>query len=316
MDNDGYEINLFTNNLIKVGGLGIDLNFNISNSFNTIIDLDDAILAEKNAEYNYTNGTYLTHFEEGHSYGSIYGFRYKGVYKFDEYIPGLQDDAPVAKDAQGRVLVDEYNKPLPMTFAYGTTSQYTFRGGDAIYEDINHDGSIDELDIVYLGNSNPLFNGGFGTTMRYKNFTCVMFFNFRLGNKVINAARMNAENMYGYDNQSVAVNWRWRKDGDETDIPRALYRYGYNWLGSDRFVEDGSFLRFKYLQLNYNVPSAKLKRYNLNRMSVYLNFNNLAVFTKYTGVDPEVGYGGMGISTDNNKTPRPKDVTLNLTLGF
>lgn len=316
MDNDGYEVNLFTNKLIKIGGLAIDLNFNIANSVNTIIDLDDKILKDQNKDFNYTNGTYLTHLEEGHSYGSIYGFKYKGVYKYDEYIPGLQDDAPVARDAKGRVLVDEQNEPLPMTFAYGTTSQYTFRGGDAMYEDINHDGSIDELDIVYLGNSNPFFNGGFGTTLLYKNFSCVMFFNFRLGNKVINAARMNAENMYGYDNQSVAVNWRWRKDGDVTEIPRALYQYGYNWLGSDRFVEDGSFVRFKYLQLNYNVPSAKLKRYNLNRMSVYLNFNNLAVFTKYTGVDPEVGYGGMGISTDNSKTPRPKDVTLNLTLGF
>jgi hypothetical protein len=127
---------------------------------------------------------------------------------------------------------------------------------------------------------------------------------------------MTAENMHGYDNQSIAVNWRWRKDGDKTEIPRALYDHGYNWLGSDRFVEDGSFLRFKYLQFNYTVPPSSLKRYNLDKLSFYLNFNNLAVFSKYTGVDPEVGYGGWGVATDNSRTPRPKDVTLGISVGL
>jgi hypothetical protein len=127
---------------------------------------------------------------------------------------------------------------------------------------------------------------------------------------------MYAENMYSFDNQSIAVNWRWRKDGDKTEIPRALYQYGYNWLGSDRFVEDGSFLRFKYLQFNYNVPSEKLKHYKLDRLSFYLNFNNVALLTKYTGVDPEVGYGNFGVATDNATTPRSKDFTLGISIGL
>ena len=203
-----------------------------------------------------------------------------------------------------------------MMFAYGNTSEYKFRGGDAKYKDINHDGSIDELDIVYLGNSNPKMNGGFGSTLRYKNLNCTLFFNFRYGNQIINAARMNAENMYNDDNQSIAVNWRWRKDGDDTRIPRALYRSGYNWLGSDRFVEDGSFLRFKYLTFNYAVPSSKLKPLGIDKVNVYLTFNNLCVFTKYTGVDPEVGYGKFGVSADDARTPRSKDFTLGLSIGL
>ena len=316
MDNYGYELNFYANKAITAGKFSVDLNFNISNNINEIVDLDDAVLEQLNPEFEYNNGKYLTRLEEGHSFGSIYGFKYKGVYQYDEYLEGVRENAPVARDIQNRVLTDEMGEPLPMTFGYGTTSQYTFRGGDAIYEDINHDGTIDELDIVYLGNSNPLFNGGFGTTMRYKNFSCVMFFNFRVGNKIVNGARMTAENMHGYDNQSIAVNWRWRKDGDKTEIPRALYDHGYNWLGSDRFVEDGSFLRFKYLQFNYTVPPSSLKRYNLDKLSFYLNFNNLAVFSKYTGVDPEVGYGGWGVATDNSRTPRPKDVTLGISVGL
>ena len=70
------------------------------------------------------------------------------------------------------------------------------------------------------------------------------------GNKIINNARRYAENMYSDTNQSIATNWRWRKDGDVTEIPRALNGAGYNWQPSDRFVEDGSFLRFKQLTLN------------------------------------------------------------------
>jgi len=172
------------------------------------------------------------------------------------------------------------------------------------------------LDIVYLGNCNPLFNGGMGFTLRYKTLSCTAFFNYRYGNKVVNAARMNAENMYDNDNQSIAVNWRWRKDGDITGIPRALYNYGYNWLGSDRFVEDASFLRFKYLTFNYILPSNWLKPIGIDRVSAYLTFNNLYVFTKYSGMDPEIGYGDFGISTDNAQTPRSKDFTLGLTIGF
>ena len=316
MDNDGFEFNFTALRAVKIGKFFADLNLNFSNSVNTIVELEDAVLEKYNTKFNYSNGTYLSRLQEGNSYGSIYGFRFKGVYTYDQYLEGEQEDAPIARDKDNRVLVDERGEALPMTYAYGTTSQYEFRGGDSKYEDINHDGTIDELDIVYLGNSNPFFNGGFGTTLHYQNLSCVMFFNFRYGNKIVNAARMNAENMYKNDNQSIAVNWRWRKEGDVTEIPRALYQYGYNWLGSDRFVEDGSFLRFKYLQFNYNVPQAKLKRYKLDRLNIYLNFNNLAVFTKYTGVDPEVGYGSFGVSTDNNQTPRAKDFTLGVTLGF
>lgn len=317
MDNDGWEFNVYTNRLYKSGDFSVDVNFNISNYVNTIIALDERILANYNKEYDFRNGTYMTRLQEGHSFGSIYGFEYEGVYQYDEYDEEHgHTDAPVARDAEGRVITDEKGKPLPMVFAAGTTVEYEFRGGDAKYKDQNNDGSIDELDIVYLGNCNPLFNGGMGLTLRYKTFTCTAFFNYRYGNKVVNAARMNAENMYDNDNQSIAVNWRWRKDGDITEIPRALYNYGYNWLGSDRFVEDASFLRFKYLTFNYVLPSNWLKPLGISRVSTYLTFNNLYVFTKYSGMDPEIGYGNFGISTDNAQTPRSRDFTMGLTIGF
>jgi len=323
MDNDGWEVNFYANKFIKVKDFSVDFKFNLSNYKNALTSLDPTLLANYNGDYDYRNGSYLTRIQEGNSFGSIYGFKYKGVYKYDQYIAGKQENAPVARDKNGVVITDQSGTPRSIYFNYYAKSgvpAYKFRGGDAIYEDINHDGSIDELDIVYLGNSNPKLNGGFGPTFRYKNLTCNLFFNFRYGNKIINAARMNAENMYGDNNQSIAVNWRWRKDGDETMMPRALYQSGYNWLGSDRYVEDGSFLRFKYLTFNYSFPAKLLKKYSINKLSLYFTINNLAVWTKYTGVDPEVGYGSLttngGLSVDGANTPRTKDFTMGVSIGL
>ena len=203
-----------------------------------------------------------------------------------------------------------------MYFCYGTTAAYEFKGGDANYKDVNNDGNINELDIVYLGSSLPKITGGFGLRLRYGNLTMNNQFNFRVGNKVVNIARMNAENMYTNNNQCMSVSWRWRVEGDKTSIPRALRNYGYNWLGSDRFVEDGSFLRLNYTNFTYNVDADFVKRFGLRSMTLNLSLNNIFILTKYTGTDPEVGYGSYGIAQDNAQTPRSKSFTAGITASF
>jgi hypothetical protein len=320
VENKGWEVN-FNGKIIKSGDFTFDFNFNMGNNKNTILSLSPQVLKNVNPEYRYNNGEYLSRVQENNSLGSIYGFRYKGVYQYDKYIPGIQESAPVARNERGEVVYDETGvTPVPMVFGYGVraknTPMYTFKGGDAIYEDINHDGSIDNLDIVYLGNSNPKLNGGFTPSLSYKQFRITSFFVFRYGNKIVNTARMDLENMYFDKNQSIAVNYRWRKDGDVTEIPRALYLYGYNWLGSDRFVEDGSFLRLKDLTLRYNANSKVLAKLYVKTLNFYLTINNIFVLTKYTGVDPEVGYGDWGVSKDDNKTPRSKGFTTGITIGL
>ena len=127
---------------------------------------------------------------------------------------------------------------------------------------------------------------------------------------------MNAECMYNTNNTSAAVNWRWRVEGDLTEIPRALRQTGYNWLGSDRFVEDGSFIRLNYSQLSYSLPSKTITKWGLTQLSFHVSANNLFVLTKYSGADPEVGYGSMGIVTDGAKTPRAKSFTGGITIRF
>lgn len=108
MDNDGWELNLYTNNLIKAGKWVIDFNGNLSNYNNIIKKLDSNVLASYNGDFDYNNGSYLSRVQEGNSFGSIYGFRYKGVYQYDKYVEGREGTCPVARDAQGNLVKDSY----------------------------------------------------------------------------------------------------------------------------------------------------------------------------------------------------------------
>ncbi len=320
MENIGWEFNLNGNSIIKAGKFSADFNVTFANNRNELTKMDETCLTSLNKEWDGNNGSYLSRVELNHALGSIYGFRYKGVYQYTEYsaeeIPGVSGpNAPVVRDKNGVVILDENNRTKEMVFRAGTNN-YEFRGGDAIYDDVNADGSIDELDIVYLGSSLPKFTGGFGFKLKWGRLSWNNQFNFRYGNKVVNKARMNAENMYSNNNQSRAVNWRWRVEGDVTNIPRALRQHGYNWLGSDRFVEDGSFIRLNYSQISYAFAPSTLKQFGINRLSLYVSANNLFCLTKYSGSDPEVGYGGYGVSEDNAQTPRAKSFTAGVTVQF
>jgi hypothetical protein len=102
-------------------------------------------------------------------------------------------------------------------------------------------------------------------------------------------------------------------------IPRAMYVYddksAYNYQGSSRFVEDGSFLRFQNLQFGYDFPKKALKKYGLNQLHFSVTMNNLFCFTHYSGIDPEISVGGWGVAIDD-KTARSKSFTAYLAIGF
>ena len=318
--NTGWEFNINGNRIIKRGNFSMDFNMSFSNNRNRILEMNSIILDGYNSEFNYSNGQYLSRVQINNPIGSIYGFRYKGVYAYSEYsaeeVPGVSGpDAPVARNAEGEVILNQSGNTKDMVFNYSGVN-YQFKGGDAKYEDVNHDGEINELDIVYLGSSLPKLNGGFGFKFKYKDFGVNVQFVYRLGQKVVNSARMNAENMYNNNNQSRAVNWRWHNEGDVTEMPRALYNYGYNWLASDRFIEDASYLRCNYVSFSYNFKPTFLKQFGIRSLAAYLNLNNLFVLTKYSGADPEISQSGYSAATDSGRTPRAKSFTLNLNVGF
>lgn len=318
MAKSGWEFNFWTQNLLKFNDFSFDFNVNLSNYNSKITYMLPEILESYEGQFVKTpnDSRFVNRVQLGNAYGSIYGLRYKGVYQYSDYVEGREGTCPFVKNADGEYIKDSNGNPMPMYYDYGGIN-YKFRGGDAIYEDVNHDGTIDELDIVYLGNCNPKLYGGFGFTFRWKQLSVNAFFNFRTGNKIANYARMRAENMYTNDNQSIATNWRWRKEGDVTDMPRALYQYGYNWMPSDRFVESGDFLRFKYLTFNYGFTKEVCQALRLQQLNLYLTLNNLCTWTKYTGVDPEISPNGMtGVCEDWSSTPRSQYFTFGLTVGF
>lgn len=324
MRNNGWEFNINGQNILKFGKFSMGFNVTFANNKNEITKMDATVLNNLNEDFDYQNGTYLSRVQLNNPFGAIYGYRYLGVYQYSDYseseVQGVSGpNAPVARDANGNVLRDKNGLTIPMVFGYDAdtgTSLYEFQGGDAIYEDINHDGNINELDIVYLGSSLPKITGGWGIKFNYGRWSLNAQFNFRAGNKIVNRARMLAEAMYNNDNQSAAVNWRWRVEGQVAQIPRALYDTGYNWLGSDRFVESGSFMRLNFLQLAYSFDPKKLKRLGLTQLSCYLNANNLFCLTNYSGADPEVTYGSLGVVYDDGQTPRAKSFTFRVMVGF
>ena len=351
MQNHGWELNIQGNKIIKAGKFSMDASFNISQNFNKITEMDQTVLDGINEDWTAdSRGKYFKRVQIGNALGSIFGLRNKGVYQYtydyltnlrrqgfamdgDKRIPINNNEdlvnyinnvflpsgktAPIAINKEGKVITGYDGTPLRMTYNSSNGSQtYKFDGGDTMYEDVNHDGTINALDMVYLGNSNPKFSGGFGFTFRYSNWSLRTNFVYRTGFKVINAARMGLEKMYDTTNQSSAVNWRWRKNGDVTEIPRALYNAGYNWLGSDRYVEDASFLRFSYVSLTYNVPKKILSRIGLERLRFDLNAQNILVFSNYSGTDPEHATSGWNFAWDGSQTPRSKSITLRVNIGI
>ena len=334
MRNTGWEFHISTNRMLTIGKkFWMDMNANFGNNRNELLELDENLLDNLNSVYGFSNDESLQRVQLHNPLGAIYGFRYKGVYQYnystfknmtpDEQKQFLAEGktAPVALNDKGEVILDAKGDPLRMMFNYtndATGRNYRFNGGDAIYEDINHDGQINALDIVYLGSSLPKLTGGFGFTFNYGDWRLSTQFTYRVGNKILNKARLHAEAMIGNDNQSQAVNYRWRKEGDVTSIPRAMYgnNSNYNTLVSDRFVEDGSYLRMNYAQLNYTIRKKYLKWAGVNRVSLYASVNNPFVITKYSGVDPDISSGGYDPAIDNAQTPRSRSYTLGITVEF
>lgn len=318
IENIGWDLNIQTVPY-RSKDLRVNFGFNIARSQNYLRKFNEYMTTESGSWQD--NGNYLIRLEVDQPYGSFYGYKYDGVY--------LNKEQTVAKDKNGNPIYSVgpsgQQQEVYMRFGY-PQKDYVFQPGDARYVDINNDGNINLQDVVYLGDYNPLLTGGFGPTIKYKDFTLSAWFYFRYGNDIINESRMQMEKMYNYDNQSKAVLKRFRQEypvGTEhlapSDLlPRALYGEGYNWLGSDRFVEDGSFLRWKTLTLRYNLPRAVASNFHLSDLSFWVTLQNLYTWTDYTGQDPEVKITGKleEVGRDTSRAPRPRQFTFGLSFGF
>lgn len=191
-----------------------------------------------------------------------------------------------------------------------------FKGGDVRFADLNGDHVIDENDRTVIGNPNPDFYGSFSNRITYKQLSLDALFTFMSGNDVYNYTRNQLESMSNYSNQTKAVRNRWRTDGHITDIPKATWGDPMgNSRFSNRWIEDGSYLRLRTLTLSYQVP---FRPGFVKYAMVYVTGTNVFTLTKYKGYDPEFSAteSVFGQGVDNTLEPQFRSVLLGLRIGL
>ena len=220
------------------------------------------------ANGNYTSSIYGTDnilTTVGTPVGVFYGYQTNGVF-------ATTADATAA----GLYMVDE------------TGAKQYFKAGEVIFKDVNGDHEISEADKVIIGDPNPDIYGNIFANVNWKRFTLGTTFNYSLGNDVYNYQRSVLNSGATLYNQQVAEIGHWRYEGQQTDLPRVCYGdpMGNNRF-SDRWIEDGSYLRLKSVMLSYQIPIPESWESWLQGISVWAEGRNLLTLTKYTGSDPE-----------------------------
>ncbi len=194
----------------------------------------------------------------------------------------------------------------------GTDPTTSTAPGDIKFKDLNGDGIINDQDRTNIGNANPTFTYGLTNTFTYKNFELSVFVQGSQGNKVLNFSRWYTEGGVSNGNYSNAVIGRWTAAGSNNKMPRlTLNDPNGNNRVSDRFVEDGSYLRIKNVRLAYTIPTKWADRMKLKRTQLYVSAQNLITLTNYTGMDPEVG-GGV----DLGFYPQARTLLAGVTVDF
>ncbi|PJJ83059.1 SusC/RagA family TonB-linked outer membrane protein [Mucilaginibacter auburnensis] len=196
------------------------------------------------------------------------------------------------------------------------TGSATPKPGDRLYKDINGDGTFTTAaDKAIIGNAQPDFLAGLTNTFSYKGFDLLIFLQGAYGNQILNTNRQNLELFTGQQNAAASALDRWTPANPSQTIPRA--KLDPAPVFSDRFIEDGSFLRLKNVNLTYNLPRTFAAKIGLSNASIYVSGQNLITWTKYTGFDPEVTSGSnVSPGTDAGIYPVAKSYFVGVRLGF
>ncbi|WP_348824515.1 SusC/RagA family TonB-linked outer membrane protein [Flavobacterium aestuarii] len=194
--------------------------------------------------------------------------------------------------------------------------------GDVLYKDQDGDGLITNKDYVSMGNPHPEFTYGFTNNFKYKSFELNIFLQGSQGNKILNLTkRAGTTNSALYQNQLEEAADFWTVDNVNAQYPRPILdaKGHANMVISDRYVEDGSYLRIQNVTFAYSLPSDIISKINLSKVRLYTGIQNLYTFTKYSGYDPEVGslnQDALLTGVDNGRYPSPRTFTMGLNVEF
>lgn len=323
LENKGFEIEISTKNL--TGDFKWETDFNFTRNINELIDLGikDAPLT---GSIGAAGNVVISRTLNGMQLGSFYGYKVAGIFKDKEDIL----NSPVQySESEGEVYFSRDGTVWP---------------GDLKFVDIDGNDTIDIRDRTFLGSPQPKFTFGFNNTFSYKGFELGVFLVGTYGNKIFNAMKQSDGGGLGdmksaWNNQLEEVKDRaklepvgeavdgWWDDIDNvqvsnpgTDIPRATYADpNRNTRISDRYIEDGSYLRIRNISLAYNFSSEVAERLKVGGLRVYAKVQNAYTFTKYSGYDPEVGQDTWDpnlFGVDNGRYPSPRTYTLGVSVDF
>jgi TonB-linked SusC/RagA family outer membrane protein len=226
--------------------------------------------------------------------GLFYGYQTAGVY------------ATSAEAAEAKLNIQR-----------GDGTLAPFHAGDIRFADLHPDGIIDDKDRTVIGDPNPDFYGSIINRLQWKRWVLNTVFSFSYGNDVYNSVRASAESMTGSDNQTININNRWSGEGHVTDTPRAIWGDpAGNARFSDRWIEDGSYIRLKSLSIAYDIP-LKIPSFK-GGLQVYATALNPVTWTEYLGCDPEfsAGQSPLYYGIDTGITPQPRSIILGIKLSL
>jgi len=304
MENTGFEFVLGYND--RQGDFKWNANANLSFIQNKVTRLAEGLTnIEAGADAADFGGYAITNTKPGESIQYFYGWQVAGIF---------QSQAEVnSSPAQVNPVAPAVYDPLKHTSA-----------GDLKFVDQNKDGKIDDKDRVKLGSYLPKVTYGFNLSAEYKNFDLGAFFQGVSGNMIYNDTRVITEGMIRFFNAGTQVLNAWTPTNTNTKIPRAILGDpNANARTSDRFLEDGSYLRLKNISLGYNFTGSSLQSITkgvVSNLRIYVSAQNILTITDYTGYDPEVGNRTPGAQLTNGIDwaiyPQPKSFQVGIIANF
>ena len=285
MRTNGYEISA-NSRILGKKDVKVDLGFSISQYKNQITSLPSGEFFTQ-----FGGATYIT--KVGQDANLFYGLTSNGIF-----------------NTNAEAAASGLRRRLP------NASEVPYQGGDVRFVDLNGDKVIDDKDRTVIGNPNPDFVGMFNSSVTYKRFSLNAMVNFSVGNELYNGTRNVLEGMSGFENQTQVVKNRWRADGQITNTPKATWGDPMgNSQFSDRFVEDGSYLRLRTIALSYSLP---VKDKIIKGARIYVTANNLFTVTNYLGYDPEFSANSalFAQGVDTGLIPQVRTFQLGFKLGL
>jgi TonB-linked SusC/RagA family outer membrane protein len=281
VQNRGFEFSLSWRD--QVGKLKYGINVNGTTIANKVLSIGGVSGSDTVLYGGYlSNGQYVTASKVGLPIGAFYGYKTNGIFQTQA----------------------ELN-------AYPHLADATV--GDLRFVDVNGDGKIDDRDRTYLGSPIPTFIFGFSVNFEYKGFDLALDFQGETGNKIFNAKAIVRPDQYNYESNVLGA---WTGPGTSNTEPVASSG-GDNYLPSDHFVQDGSFIRIRDLILGYTLPSTIIKKAFIQKLRIYLKADNLVTWTKYTGYTPEIGSSNvLNNGVDYGAYPTTSVYSLGLNLNF